>query len=96
MFNNMAHCQLQFEEYGATVDLCSRALKLDPDNLKALYRRSIAYTGLLMYEEAWGDVQRALEIDPTDKVSIAKAKELRPHIEKINKEYANTIKKMFG
>ncbi|XP_023944609.1 uncharacterized protein LOC112050551 [Bicyclus anynana] len=96
LYNNMAHCQLQFDEFGATLDLCSRTLKLDHNNIKALYRQSIAYTGLAMYEEAWGDIQRALEIDPTDKASIAKAKELRPHIEKINKDYSTVIKKMFG
>lgn len=92
----MAHCQLQFEEFGATLDLCSRALKYDPDNIKALYRRCIAYVGLHMYEEAWEDIQRALNIDPNDKASLQKAAELRPHIEKINKDYSNVIKKMFG
>ncbi|CAH0728671.1 unnamed protein product, partial [Brenthis ino] len=89
LFNNMAHCQLQFEEFGATLDLCSRALTYDPDNIKALYRRCIAYIGLHMYEEAWEDIQRALHIDPNDKAALQKASELRPHIERINKDYAN-------
>ncbi|XP_041970026.1 atlastin-like [Aricia agestis] len=78
LYNNLAHCQLQFQEYGAALELCSRALSQDPDNLKALYRRSIAYSGLHMYEEAWGDIQHALAIDPNDKASQLKANEIRP------------------
>ncbi|CAG9565758.1 unnamed protein product [Danaus chrysippus] len=95
LYNNMAHCQLQFEEFGAALDLCSRALKYDSENIKALYRRSIAYVGLHMYEEAWTDIQRALSIDPNDKASLMKANELRPHFEKINENYNSVIKKMF-
>ncbi|XP_046971290.1 peptidyl-prolyl cis-trans isomerase FKBP62-like [Vanessa cardui] len=96
LYNNMAHCQLQFDEFGASLELCCRALKYDPENTKALYRRCMAYIGLHMYEEAWEDIQKALAIDPNDKASQLKASELRPHIEKINKDYAKVIKKMFG
>lgn len=96
LYNNLAHCQLQFQEYGAALELCSRALSQDSDNLKALYRRSLAYTGMHMYEEAWTDIQHALAIDPNDKASQMKALELRPHVERVNKEYASVIKKMFS
>ncbi|XP_026760724.1 FK506-binding protein-like [Galleria mellonella] len=96
LYNNLAHCQLQYNQYDAALELCNRALKHDPDNLKALYRRCVAYHGLNMYEEAWADIQHALKIDPNDKAAQQKANMIRPKIEKINKEYTNLVKKMFS
>lgn len=49
-----------------------------------------------MYEEAWTDIQKVLQLDPSDKAAQQRAIELRPKIEKINKEYSTVIKKMFG
>ncbi|KAJ2944698.1 hypothetical protein O0L34_g4055 [Tuta absoluta] len=96
LYNNLAHCQLQFDEYEAALDLCSRALKLHPENIKALYRRSIAYSGMNLHEEAWKDVQEILRIDPNDKAAQLRAAALKPTVEKIKKEYTNVIKKMFS
>lgn len=96
LYNNLAHCQLQYNEYDAVIQLCDRALKYDADNIKAFYRRCTAYAGLNMYEEAWADIQRALSIDPNDKASLQKALSIKPMVEKINQNYANVIKKMFG
>lgn len=95
LYNNLAHCQLQFNEYEAGLVLCNKALKLQPNNAKALYRRCIAYTGLEMYEEAWKDIQHTLTLDPNDKSAQQKAIALRPKIAKVKKEYTNVIKKMF-
>ncbi|KAM3959355.1 uncharacterized protein ACR2FA_006656 [Aphomia sociella] len=96
LYNNLAHCQLQYNEYEAALELCDRALKHDPENMKALYRRCTAYAGLGLYEKAWEDIQHALRIQPNDKAAQQKANTLRPKVEKINKEYANVIKKMFN
>lgn len=49
-----------------------------------------------MYEEAWTDIQLVLKLDPGDKAAQQRANELRPKIDKINKEYSTVIKKMFG
>ncbi|VVD01465.1 uncharacterized protein LOC126965083 [Leptidea sinapis] len=96
VYNNLAYCQLHFNEYEAALDLCNRAIKYDPDSVKALYRRCISYAGLGMFEEAWADIKHALSVDPSDKALQAKAKELSPTIEKINKNYENICKKMFN
>ncbi|KAJ8723618.1 hypothetical protein PYW07_007598 [Mythimna separata] len=96
LYNNLAHCQLQHEEYEATLELCEKALKFDPANVKALYRKCSAHSGLHMYEDAWTDIQEALRLEPNDKAAQLKANSLKPKIEKINKEYTTVIKKMFG
>lgn len=96
LYNNLAHCQLQHDEYEATIELCEKALKFDPVNVKALYRKCSAHSGLHMYEEAWTDIQEALRLEPNDKAAQLKANSLKPKIEKINKDYTTVIKKMFG
>ncbi|CAG9789551.1 unnamed protein product [Diatraea saccharalis] len=96
LYNNLAHLQLQYNEYEPALELCNRALQYDPENPKALYRRCTAHIGLQLYEEAWTDIQHALKLDPSDKAALNKANSLRPIIEKINKNYSDVIKKMFG
>ncbi|XP_068619182.1 uncharacterized protein [Battus philenor] len=96
LYNNLAHCQLQFNEYNAALELCNRAIKLDPDNLKALYRRCVSYHGLKIYEEAWQDIQRVLVLDPNDKAARNKASELKVIVGEINEKYSSVIKKMFS
>ncbi|CAF4866641.1 unnamed protein product [Pieris macdunnoughi] len=95
LYNNLAHCQLQFNEYEAAIELCNLALKNDPENIKSLYRRCISLAGLKMYDEAWTDIQHVLQLDPNDKAAKLKATELKPMIEKLNEDYTNVIKKMF-
>lgn len=95
LYNNLAHIQLKYGEYSAAQDLCNRVLKYEPENLKALYRRGLAYAGLHLYEDAWKDIQIVLQLDPNNKAAQQKAKELKPMVENVNKNYANVIKKMF-
>lgn len=95
LYNNLAHCQLHYNQYDAALELCDRALKYDPDNVKALYRRSLAYNGLNLLEEAWTDIQQVLKLHPSDKMAQQKANLLRPKIGAIKKNYENVIKKMF-
>lgn len=96
LYNNLAHCQLQYDEYDAALQLCNKALSFHSDNPKALYRRCLAYVGLKMYEEAWADIQNALKHGPNDKAIQQKASMLKPIVEKRKQEYSNVIKKMFG
>ncbi|KOB67899.1 Uncharacterized protein OBRU01_19112, partial [Operophtera brumata] len=88
LYNNLAHCQLQYNEYAAALELCSRALSFHPDSVKALYRRCVAYSQMQMYEEAWKDIQRVLQLDPSDSAAQQKATELKPRIQKMNTEYS--------
>lgn len=49
-----------------------------------------------MFEKAWSDIQRVLQLDPNDKAAQLRASELKPRLEKMNKEYSTVIKKMFA
>ncbi|XP_063831174.1 uncharacterized protein LOC135080466 [Ostrinia nubilalis] len=95
LYSNLAHCQLHYNQHEAAEILCTNALQFDPDNVKALYRRSLAFAGVKKYEEAWEDIQKALKLDPNDKAVKQKAKDIKDIMDNIKRKYDETIKKMF-
>ena len=54
------------DEWKLSLRASNAALKLDSANLKALYRRAIALSGLHKYADAEGDLNRLLALDPTN------------------------------
>ncbi|XP_057249166.1 peptidyl-prolyl cis-trans isomerase FKBP65 isoform X2 [Beta vulgaris subsp. vulgaris] len=64
---NNAACKLKLEDFVGAATLCSKALELDPDNIKALFRRSQAYLQTSDLDKAEADSRRALTIDPNNR-----------------------------
>lgn len=96
LYNNLAHCQLQFDEYKAVILLCDKVLEIDENNVKAIYRRGSAYMGLENWEAAYKDMNKVLTLDQS--VSEAKVKMgiLKEKVKDINDAYKKTIKSMFA
>ena len=46
---------------------CYKALELDANNLKVLYRRATARVNFGMFAEAEADIRRGLELEPASK-----------------------------
>nr|DAD44682.1 TPA_asm: hypothetical protein HUJ06_002912 [Nelumbo nucifera] len=63
---NNAACKLKLKEYREAANLCSKVLKLEPNNVKALFRRAQAYMETLDLDLAELDLKKALEIDPSN------------------------------
>lgn len=61
---NLAACQLKQETYQAAVQSSTAALKANPDYLKALMRRSMAYEKLDDLDRALQDAKQVAEKDP--------------------------------
>ncbi len=67
---NIAACNIKGKDYESAVSACNEALKLDPYNVKALYRRARAValpinSGVEDFREAMTDLKRIVEvIDP--------------------------------
>lgn len=92
---NLAACQLQNGTYHHVVANCSRALEIDSENVKALFRRGTAFNQLQEYERAKGDLERAAVLDPKN-VAVQKQIELlRERTTKLNKYFATAMKKLF-
>lgn len=95
LYLNIAQCYLKMENYSKTVANCNEALALEPKNVKALYRRAVAYEKEKKLEEAAEDVKAALLIAPQDR-AIAKLDErlklcLRRQLDKEKKMWSKAF-----
>ncbi|KAI9932632.1 hypothetical protein AWENTII_005051 [Aspergillus wentii] len=64
---NRALCNLELQNYRSTTLDCASVLKLNPRNVKAYYRSSMALYSLDKVDEAEDATQRGLTLDPTNK-----------------------------
>jgi len=63
---NCAACELKLKMWTETIQHCYQALKIDPENVKALYRRAKAYRMKDEYDLAKNDILHALQLQPKD------------------------------
>lgn len=64
---NRAAAYLKTCEYDNVIQDCTEALKIIPEDPKALFRRSQAYDSLEKFEEAYQDAKTIFTVDPTNK-----------------------------
>lgn len=86
---NMAACQLKFGSFQYVIDNCTKALDLDPANVKCLYRRAEAYLALKKFELCRNDVRKGLSLEPNSKSFLT----LLQKIEKEVTENKTNLKK---
>ena len=60
---NFSQCKLSLEEYYPVIEHCSEVLEIEPDNVKALYRRAKAHKGAWNPNESKTDFTKVLELD---------------------------------
>ena len=64
---NLAACYLKKEKFNSVIDHSTKALELESDNVKGLFRRGQAHVKLDHYDLAKTDFQKALQIEPENK-----------------------------
>ena len=62
-YNNLALCYLKLENYDLVEKFTNQILGQNPDNLKARYRRALAYKQLKKYDQAIQDLEFIAKID---------------------------------
>ena len=69
LYSNFAAVHLKLFEYHAVVEYCTKVLEEieDPNHMKCLYRRAIAYKELGQIDKARKDINRGLDIDQNEK-----------------------------
>lgn len=93
--NNMAICQMKFNNHQHAIDLCCKALRVDKTNVKALYRRAVCYTELKRWEEAYADLTLALSKE-SENQSVKKLQDfVQSQLKLQHEEYKNVVKNMF-
>lgn len=94
---NAAICQLKTNQFTEAKKSCDKALELEGDSVKGLFRRGQANLGLGDMELARNDFMAVLKIDPTnkaakDQVTIIIHK-IKQELEKEKKKYGNMFEK---
>ncbi|GFU20575.1 peptidyl-prolyl cis-trans isomerase FKBP4 [Nephila pilipes] len=92
---NVAACQMRHHNYESVVINSSKALSMQPDNAKALYRRGAAYVQLQEYEKAKEDLTSAQQLEPKNQAVSKQLQLLKSKVQKLNQYYASAMKKLF-
>lgn len=94
---NFAQCKLIEGDYYPVIEHCTTAIKSDPNNVKAYYRRAKAHVGAWNTKEAFEDFNKAMELDPTLTTAIKKEiAALEEQIKKKDLEDKQKLKKLFN
>lgn len=95
LYNNMAKCQLNQKNFGHTVALCTKVLNKDKNNVKALYRRGIAYGSMKDIEKAVADLKVALTLEPTNHTVKEQFHIYNTRLREATQKRNNMVRKMF-
>ncbi|NWU97443.1 PPID isomerase, partial [Upupa epops] len=93
---NIGACKLKLSDWQGAIDSCSEALKIDPENTKALYRRAQGWQGIKDLEEALADLKKAHEIAPEDKAIQAETLRIKQKIKAQKEKEKAAYAKMFA
>eukprot|EP00899_Mesostigma_viride_P004330 jgi/Mesvir1/13899/Mv16025-RA.2 len=93
---NIAAVELECKNYGHAVEVCAKALELEPENSKGLLRRAKANIRRHEYEDAKKDLALLKKVDPynfdADKEERFMHKLMREQEEKQKKQFAAVLK----
>ncbi|XP_011305183.1 70 kDa peptidyl-prolyl isomerase-like [Fopius arisanus] len=95
LYNNMAMCQVKYNNQEHAIELCTKVLQRDEYNVKALYRRGCAYGALRDNEKAIEDLQRAAELEPDNTAVKEKLKIYREKFRLAKIQSDLMVKRMF-
>ncbi|KAM4748341.1 peptidyl-prolyl cis-trans isomerase FKBP4 [Rhinophrynus dorsalis] len=95
---NLAACHLKLGEHRGALEHCNKALDLDPNNEKGLFRRGEAYMGVNEHELARDDFMKVLQLYPGNKAARAQLAQcqqcIRQQQQRERKIYANMFKRL--
>jgi tetratricopeptide (TPR) repeat protein len=78
---NRAICLIKQEKYSAAEKDCSLSISLDPNYVKAYHRRATARISLKKLEEAKGDYEHLLKLEPNNKLFQTELNKLQKSID---------------
>lgn len=93
-YKNRAAAYLKLEKFEQVVRDCDKALELEPNEPKALFRRAQAKEQLGHFEEAYRDAVTVWNVDKSDKSVKSFVEHLHPIVQKRAEENAQTSSKV--
>lgn len=98
LYSNLAICNVKLGEWGAAINNCNEALKIEPDNVKVWFRRASARLDYGLIDEARWDCAALLEREPLNPdfmhLRSRIAKKLKEEKEKDKKRYSDMFSKI--
>jgi len=88
--NNMAQGSLKTGDWTKAVEYADMALRIEPNNAKALWRKASAQKALLGYPEAMATLEKLLQVEPAN----AAARALLAEVRQLNEKSNRRLKKM--
>ena len=92
LYSNLAMCDLKLDDWSEAINNSTQALKIEPNNIKLLYRRASARLSYGILDGALDDIRKGLEIEPNNK----ELKVLQQKIKAKEKSDKEEEKKMYG
>lgn len=96
LYNNLASCYLKNGSNETVIELCSKVLLNDPNNVKALYRTGIAWCNENDYEKAKEYLQKVLDLEPDNTAAKEKFAYVNMKYQEAQAKVNAIIKKMFS
>uniref|UniRef100_A0A8C6E1C1 peptidylprolyl isomerase n=1 Tax=Moschus moschiferus TaxID=68415 RepID=A0A8C6E1C1_MOSMO len=95
---NLAMCHLKLQAFSTAVENCNKALELDSNNEKGLFRRGEAHLAVNDFDLARADFQKVLQLYPSNKAAKAQLvvcqQRIRKQLEKEKRLYANMFERL--
>nr|KAF6452346.1 FKBP prolyl isomerase 4 [Molossus molossus] len=95
---NLAMCHLKLQAFSAAIESCNKALELDSNNEKGLFRRGEAHLAVNDFDLARADFQKVLQLYPGNKAAKAQLaichQRIRKQLAREKKLYANMFERL--
>ena len=66
LYGNVCMCAVKSEDWSASIEAASEAIKCQNNNVKSLYRRGLSYHKVKKYDKAKKDLMECLKLDPAN------------------------------
>lgn len=95
LYSNMALVHLKNRDEVKCIEFAEKALEIDPNHAKSIFRRGLAHMDLCRWDDAERDFRRCLELVPNDPAVKKSCEELAEHRRKAEKKSDRFFKHMF-
>lgn len=95
LYNNLAGCHMLRKNYEHVITLCNKILEKDENNIKALYRRGVAYGKLRNIENAVPDLKKVIRLEPHNAAAKEQYLIYNKKLQEANQKCKDMIKRMF-
>jgi FK506-binding protein 4/5 len=75
--------------------MCNKVLFVEPNNVKALFRRAVAYMEIQEFDQAKADLKQVQQLEPRNAAAREKLQELKQWQRESDAKLAAAIRKMF-